>query len=216
MNSSREDYLKIIYEEGGLKNPVSNKTIAKKLNIAAASVSEMLSKLQDSQLIEYTAYKGSILTEKGLNVCFNLVRSHRLWEVFLMNHLQYTWREAHEEAHLLEHIAPKRMIDRLDAFLNFPESCPHGEHIPREGEKESEQPLLVRLSDLSIDNSAKLSRIVEDGDLLDYAERNGVKIGENIRLTAKDEYEGPLSFSQGGKTITISHKAASQIFVKRL
>ena len=216
MNINREDYLKEIYEAGGLQEPVSNKLIAQKLNVSAASVSEMLAKLQEGGLIEYTAYKGSVLTKEGLAICSNLVRCHRLWEVFLMRHLNYSWREAHEEAHLLEHIATKRMVDRLDIFLNFPTDCPHGEHIPREGEGVFTEPKLEKLANLEINEIAKISRIVEDGDLLDYAERNGVKMGEKICLVTKDEYEGPISFTQGDKTITISHKAAMQIFVECL
>lgn len=215
MNSSREDYLKIIYEEGGLKCPVPNKVISDKLKIAPGSVSEMLAKLSEKGLIEYIAYKGSKLTNDGLEVCFGLVRSHRLWEVFLMKHLNYTWREAHEDAHLLEHTASKRMVDRLDEYLGYPHVCPHGEIIPRIGETESDTHSLVVISDLEIGEEATISRIEEEGELLDYAEKIGVKIGSNIRINSKGEYEGMIEFVQDNEIIKISHKAAMKIYVNK-
>ena len=207
--------MKIIYEEGGLKEPVANKIIAEKLQLSPASVSEMLTKLQHNGLIDYVAYKGSILTEKGIEVCKGVLRSHRLWEVFLMRHLHYSWREAHEEAHLLEHVSTERMVERLDKFLNFPHDCPHGEPIPRNGVGMEDHCLLVPISNLSVGETAKLSRIVEEGELLDYAERSGLKIGENICILSRDEYEGPIHFSQEGHDITISYKAATKIFVEQ-
>lgn len=213
MTSNKEDYLKAIYEEGGLEKVVPNKLIAEKLGIAPASVTEMLAKLSQQGLIDYEAYKGSRLTDKGLAACINVVRSHRLWEVFLMEHLGYSWREAHEDAHLLEHISPSRMVDRLDAFLNYPKTCPHGSMIPRKG-KVPDNLRLGRLSDMKEGETAFICRIVEDGKLLDYLERSGLQIHKEIKILAIDDYEGPVSFLQEGKTITISYKAASQIFVE--
>ena len=121
MNSNREDYLKVLYSEGGIDKFVSNKLLAEHLNVAPGSVSEMLTKLSKAGLTEFVAYKGSKLTEYGAEVCMKIIRRHRLWEVFLMNKLNYTWREAHEDAHLLEHISSERMIERLDEFLGYPE-----------------------------------------------------------------------------------------------
>ena len=216
MNSNREDYLKIIYEEGGLGNPVPNKVIAEKLQVAPASVSEMISKLSKAGLVEAIPHKGVKLTQAGLDICFNLVRSHRLWEVFLMRHLQYSWREAHEEAHILEHVATEKMVDGLDFFLNFPALCPHGEHIPRKGEPLEEEEVLDTLDQLALGETAQVARLVEDGDLLDYLESVGLHMGEAICITEKGAYEGSISFDQGETHINISHKAATQIFVKRI
>ena len=213
MTSNKEDYLKAIYEEGGLEGFVSNKRIAEKMGIAAPSVSEMLSKLHQDGLIDYKAYHGARLTEKGLSYCLNVVRSHRLWEVFLMRHLGYTWREAHEDAHLLEHIAPERMIDRLDAFLNYPQTCPHGAQIPHKGEIPHDAYRSQKLSELEQGQTAVISRLREDGQLLDYLSECKVQIGKEIRILDKGAYEGPITFLQEEKEITISYKAASQIYV---
>ena len=216
MNSNREDYLKVLYEEGGLEKPVSNKIISSRLDIAPGSVTEMLTKLSDAGLVEYIAYKGSKLTEKGLSICSNLIRSHRLWEVFLMRHLNYSWREAHEEAHRLEHVATNRMVDRLDKFLDYPEVCPHGESIPKKGEYLTVKHGIIPLSDFGEGESCMISKIVEDGDLLDYAQSIGLQIGEEIQIISKGAYEGPIEFNQGGKKITMSYKAATQIFVEKV
>lgn len=211
---TKEDYLKIIYEEGGLERIVPNKVIAEKLGIAPASVSEMLVKLGGQGLVDYQAYKGSRLTSEGLAACLDVVRSHRLWEVFLIRHLGYSWRESHEDAHLLEHAASPRILERLDAFLNYPQTCPHGSQIPREGEA-LRQATMQRLSDLAVGDHAIVRRVVEDGALLDYLERNGVEVHQAIQVLAVEDYEGPISFVQGDRTISISYKAATQIFVER-
>lgn len=214
MTSNKEDYLKVIYELGGEFNSVTNKEIAEKMELAAPSVSEMLVRLQQEGLVEYKAYHGTKLTPLGLETCIKIVRSHRLWEVFLMEHLNYTWREAHEDAHLLEHIAPERMIDRLDAYLGYPKTCPHGAIIPRHGKLPVVEQEERTLNALEEGQEATVSRIIEDGNLLDYLTSTGMQINEKIRILHKGEYEGPISFIQDDKTITISYKAATQIYVR--
>lgn len=213
MTSNKEDYLKIIYEEGGLKKMVPNKVLAEKLNISPPSVSEMLSKLSKQNLIKYEPYKGSMLTDKGLESCIDVVRTHRIWEVFLMRHLGYSWRQAHEDAHIIEHNAPARMVDRLDAFLNYPETCPHGSIIPQKG-KSPDQIKLLKLTDIPVNGEAVIKRVIEDGELLDYLEQKGIQINKKIKVVAVEEYEGPISFSCEGQKKTISYKAATQILVE--
>lgn len=215
MTSNKEDYLKVIYEEGGLEKTIPNKIISDKLGIAPASVSEMLSKLSKEGLITYQAYKGSVLTEKGCSACIDIVRSHRLWEVFLIQHLGYTWREAHEDAHLLEHIVSTRISERLNTFLNHPLTCPHGSLIPQR-EKMPSYIKQMRLSDLSAEDTASICRVTEDGALLDYLERSGLRLHRSIQMLSIDDYEGPVTFTQDGKQISISFKAATQVYVTRL
>lgn len=212
MTSNKEDYLKVIYEEGGAGRLVPNKVLSEKLGIAPASVSEMLAKLCAQGLIEYQAYKGSRLTEQGVLACLAVVRSHRLWEVFLMQHLGYSWREAHEDAHLLEHAAPARMVERLDAFLNYPKTCPHGSVIPPRGEVPVSTQVR-RLSQLQPGEQAVVYRVEEDGELLDYLEKSGLLIGQEIQVLAVGDYEGPICFRQGGRKLQISYKAAVSVYV---
>lgn len=218
MTANKEDYLKILYDEGGQGALVPNKVIAEQLGISPASVTEMLAKLQKQNLIEYEPYKGSRLTDQGMAACVGLVRSHRLWEVFLMEHLGYTWREAHEDAHLLEHATTERMVERLDDFLGHPQYCPHGSRIPQSNELPQKQISLggEKLSDLSTGDSARIIKIHEDSDLLDYLQKSGLKIGSRIKVLSVDDYEGPITFAQNGMNIVLSYKAAQQIFIERL
>lgn len=213
MTSNKGDYLKAIYESGGAEEKVQNKVIAEKLGVTPASVSEMITKMQKQGLVEYLPYKGTSLTPKGLKTCIELIRSHRIWEVFLMEYLGYSWREAHEDAHILEHATPTRLVDRLDLFLNHPTTCPHGSIIPQKG-KGIEKTQLYRLSDMRVGDEVVISRVIEDGKLLDYLQEVGLEIGKSVKLLSFEPYEGPISFAQDDREITISYKAAMQIYVR--
>lgn len=135
INISKENYLKAIYELGGDTNIVSNKDIAKSLMISAPSVSEMIKKMLEDGFLEYTQYQGVRLTEHGRKEAIKVKRRHLLWEVFLMEKLDYDEDEAHEEAEKLEHIASRRLEEGLDKYLNYPKACPHGTKIIREEER---------------------------------------------------------------------------------
>lgn len=136
MTPNKEDYLKVIYKLSESDKLVTNKKIAEYLQIAPASVTEMLIKLNRDGYIIYQPYKGSVLTEQGNKIAISLLRGHRLWEVFLMKYLDYSYSEAHEDAELLEHVTPIRLIERLDQFLEHPSHCPHGSIIPKADESE--------------------------------------------------------------------------------
>jgi len=135
MNISKEDYLKAIYEHGGDKNMVSNKDIANSLGISAPSVSEMIKKLLQDGYVEYTSYKGVKLTERGIDEAKKITRIHLLWEVFLLEKLDYDIDEIHDEAERLEHATSKKLEERLDKYLNYPKVCPHGTEIIRRNRK---------------------------------------------------------------------------------
>lgn len=212
MTAMKEDYLKAIYQLGGMETVVTNKAISEALGVAPASVSEMLAKLQRDELIEYQPYKGSQLTSKGQQLAIALVRRHRLWEVFLITHLGYPWSEAHEDAELLEHATPARLTARLDQFLNNPATCPHGHLIPS-ASGEMDQRLLQPLSDLAIGEQSVIRAVIEESELLDYLQAQGVMIGEAVELIERGAYEGPLTVKQQAQSIELSYKAAQQIFV---
>jgi len=215
LTTSKEDYLKIIYDAGGMDTMVSNKVIAEKLGVAPASVSGMLIKLDKQGLIHYQPYKGSQLSEEGLKVCLDVVRSHRLWEVFLLRYLEYSWREAHEDAHILEHANASRLIDRLEKFLDYPETCPHGSMIPHKGQKLDEEQLIF-MSSLEPGEKAVIIKVNENSDFLDYLERTGLKIGAHIEIADIEQFEGSITFRQGvSDVVTVGHKAATMISVQR-
>ncbi len=213
MTPNKEDYLKAIYKLGGAEELINNKQIADALKIAPASVTEMLGKLSREGLIRYEPYKGSLLTAEGLRVAISLVRGHRLWEVFLMRHLGYSWSEAHEDAELLEHITPLRLTSRLDKFLNYPAYCPHGSAIPHTDGQIDSVPLQT-LNLLSAGETSHIRKVTEERELLDYLQNLGIEIGSAITVVSVGAYEGPLTLAlDGGKRVQISYKAACQIYV---
>ncbi len=212
MTPNKEDYLAAIYKLGGLEELVNNKQISEMLQIAPASVTEMLGKLKREGLIIYEPYKGSRLTEEGVRAAITLVRGHRLWEVFLMRHLGYSWSEAHEDAELLEHITPSRLTARLDQFLNYPAYCPHGSAIPLPDGQINRIPMQP-LSQLPIGATSRIRRVTEEKELLDYLQETGLAIGDSVHVVKAAAYEGPLTLNLDGKRVQVSHKAACQIYV---
>lgn len=212
MTPNKEDYLKEIYKLGGSERLIGNKQIAEILKVTPASVTEMLGKLSREGLIQYEPYKGSRLTQEGIKEALSLVRGHRLWEVFLLRHLDYSWSEAHEDAELLEHITPVRLIERLDRFLNYPAYCPHGNTIPRMDVQMDNIPLKT-LNQLEKGEASHIRIVVEEAELLDYLQGLGIEIGSKIRIISVEPYEGPLVLELNGRQIQISYKAACQIYV---
>lgn len=215
MTPNKEDYLKTIYQKEQRMSPVPNKEIAATLGVSGASVTEMLTKLSQQGYINYEAYKGSTLTEKGLKSCINVVRSHKLWEVFLIEHLNYSLSEAHEDAHLLEHATSRRMVDRLDEFLGYPKVCPHGSIIPSADGEVAERNLSA-LSELNAKESFIVRQFSEEKEFLDYLEQLGISVGEQFRVENVGEYEGPITISSESESLQISYKAACKIFVEKV
>src|SRR5688572_23716832 len=129
-SSSKENYLKAIFhlqEEDGV---VTTNALANELQTRAASVTDMLKKLKTQKLLLYEKYKGFKLSHEGKKVAVQIIRKHRLWEYFLVEKLRFGWEEVHEMAEELEHISSRKLIDRLDEFLGYPKTDPHGDPIP--------------------------------------------------------------------------------------
>src|SRR5690606_27239517 len=128
---SEENYLKSIFHVSGKDNKrVSTNDVADSLTTKASSVTDMIQKLSDKKLIKYEKYKGVLLTPKGRKIAASIVRRHRLWEVFLVDKLNFSWDEIHEIAEELEHVGSEKLIDKLEAFLGYPKKDPHGDPIP--------------------------------------------------------------------------------------
>ena len=153
MTTSEENYLKVIYHLSIVSpSGVNTNAIAGMLNTKASSVTEMLKKLSDKELLIYQKYQGVNLTAKGLLSAKMIVRKHRLWEVFLVEKLNFSWDEVHEIAEELEHIKSEKLINKLDQFLDFPAFDPHGDPIPDEnGAMKKVEKLLLSEAKLNID-----------------------------------------------------------------
>ncbi|MDT2596840.1 metal-dependent transcriptional regulator [Enterococcus dongliensis] len=215
MTPNREDYLKLILELGGDKEKVSNKKIVAGLSISGASVSEMINKLVKEKLVEHSPYQGVQLTPTGLEKASTLVRKHRLWEVFLVDHLGYSWNEVHDEAEVLEHVTSSQLEQKLDNYLNHPVFCPHGGMIPQQGQTvhENDRQTLINYPE---GTNVRIARVLDEKDLLDYLMDLGVNIHEEYTITSIAAYEGPITLQNEQKEVAISYKAASTIFVDAL
>lgn len=215
MTPNREDYLKLIFELGGAETKISNKQIVAGLNVSAASVSEMISKLVKEQLVEHSPYQGVQLTQTGLQKASTLVRKHRLWEVFLVEYLGYSWNEVHDEAEVLEHVTSENLTNRLDTYLHHPKYCPHGGVIPPEHQTIKEDQRLT-MAEYPIGTKIRIARVLDEKELLDYLVSLDLRMHEEFVITNISDYEGPVTIKNDQHEIPVSYKAASTIFVDPL
>ncbi len=131
LSVSEENYLKAVYKISEHQGtPVSTNAIARELKTSAASVTDMIKKLAEKDLVHYQKYHGVSLTSEGIFSATQLIRKHRLWESFLVNKLSFTWDQVHLIAEQLEHIQSEMLVDKLDAYLQYPKFDPHGDPIP--------------------------------------------------------------------------------------
>ena len=215
MTPNREDYLKLILELGGDQKKINNKQIVSGLDVSAASVSEMISKLLKEGLVEHSPYQGVQLTESGLASASALIRKHRLWEVFLVEHLNYSWNEVHDDAEVLEHVTSGTLADHLEAYLGHPKFCPHGGMIPEQGQPVHEGEKTT-MSAYPVGTKIRIARVLDERELLDYLVAIDLNIHEEFEIIDKAAYEGPITIKNADKEIAVSYKAASTIFVDKL
>ncbi len=210
---TEENYLKAIYKLSQDDSATTN-AIAVELKTKAASVTDMLKKLADKKLITYVKYQGVSLTEKGRKVAVITVRKHRLWEVFLHEKLEFKWDEVHEIAEQLEHIQSDVLMDKLDAFLNFPTVDPHGDPIPRRDGTIKDAKLKV-LSDISEGKSVIMSGVKEHSPVfLQYLEKTGLLLGKKIKVNEILKFDGSVQLQIGkGSPVQISKEVAKNILV---
>lgn len=213
MTPNKENIIKALYSLGQHKDYVSNKELAQSLKISPPSVSEMLLKLRKDDYIEYKPYKGCRLTEKGLNSAHKVVRYHRLWEVFLIERLGFSWAEAHNEAELLEHITSEHLAQRLDEFLAFPEHCPYNIITPAD-ELSKGTPHLLPLHLIKEGQAFIVDNFFDDPELLDYLQKLHFQAGMSFTLVSQSTYGGDIKLRGDQGDIDISLMAASRIFVK--
>lgn len=215
MTYSEENYLKAIYHLSLFqKKGVNTNAIAKMLDSKASSVTDMIKKLAEKELVEYQKYQGVSLTEKGLLAAKMIVRKHRLWEVFLVEKLGFAWDEVHDVAEELEHIQSEKLVDKLDEFLGFPTEDPHGDPIPNaKGEiKKIDKKLL---SDLKV-NQKSICVGVKDSsaDFLKYLDKQKISLGSKLEILEIEHFDLSMKVLVNGSEMAISHKIASNLFVK--
>lgn len=215
MTISEENYIKVIYHLS-LVSPkgVNTNAIAGMLDTKASSVTDMLKKLSEKELVAYQKYQGVTLTDKGFYSAKMIVRKHRLWEVFLVDKLNFSWDEVHEIAEELEHIKSENLINKLDEFLDFPSFDPHGDPIPNaDGEIKKINKLLLSEADL---NKEYQCVGVKDSssEFLQYLDKQKIALGSKIKVKEKESFDDTLLVQIDSRQLTISNKIANNLYVK--
>lgn len=217
LSFAEENYLKAIYHlsSAGQKQ-VNTNAIADRLNTKPASVSDMIQRLSEKGVITYIKYQGVNVTEEGTKRALSVIRKHRLWEVFLVNKLNFHWDEVHEVAEQLEHIHSSLLISRLDEFLGNPKFDPHGDPIPSEEGIISTKPRVI-LSGLSRGTNSQLVSMIDTGTaFLNYLDKIDMKIGAKIKILDSIEFDGSMEIEvDTDKSITISKQVAENLLVIR-
>ena len=215
MTISEENYIKVIYHLS-LVSPkgVNTNAIAGMLDTKASSVTDMLKKLSDKELVSYQKYQGVTLTENGFLSAKMIVRKHRLWEVFLVDKLNFSWDEVHEIAEELEHIKSEALINKLDEFLEFPDFDPHGDPIPNaNGVIKKVNKLL--LSEAVLNTEYKCVGVKDSSsDFLKYLDKQKIALGSKIKVKEKESFDDTLLVEIDSRELTLSNKIANNLYVK--
>ncbi|RNC88271.1 MAG: metal-dependent transcriptional regulator [Winogradskyella sp.] len=212
---TEENYLKAIYhlsEDGS--TVVSTNAIADKIETKASSVTDMLKKLAEKNLITHIKYKGVTLTETGRRTAINIVRKHRLWEVFLVEKLNFSWDEVHDVAEQLEHIKSPKLIKELDAFLEFPTHDPHGDPIPNANGKIKQTKKIILSNAQNNINYACVGVIDSSSEFLKYLDKHNISIGTSLKVIDKEKFDLSMTIVIGDKTMVMSQAITSNIYVK--
>ncbi len=212
---TEENYLKIIFHLSEYSNPVQTNAIAEKIQTKAASVTDMLKKLADKELVNYVKYQGVTLTEKGKLTAINIVRKHRLWEVFLVEKLNFKWDEVHEVAEELEHIKSTLLVERLDEFLEFPKVDPHGDPIPDQYGNFADLSF-IKLSKLKVNEKGTITGVSEHSSpFLKHLEKLGLTLGKKIEISEILDFDGSVELLIDNNKINISREVAKHILISK-
>ncbi len=214
---TEENYIKSIYHLQQATGEVNTNTLANHLNTKAASVTDMLKKLQAKNLLNYLPYKGFKLSREGNKAAVMIIRRHRLWEFFLVDKLHFNWEEIHEVAEELEHIRSKKLIDKLDEFLGFPKFDPHGDPIPDSSGKIDELKQLP-LANLPVNKQAVITSVLnQSNELLAFLSSRNIAIGTVLEVKDKLPFDNSVEIKFRNKqSINISEQVAKAIQVNPL
>lgn len=216
-NISKEDYLSTIYklrDEGGEIKP---NLIAESLEISNAAVTDMLRKLSNDGFVIYKKYKGIKLTLEGEQYAKHIVRRHRIWETFLHQVLGISWDKVHDEAENLEHSSSDELINRIEEYLDYPESDPHGYPIPDRKGKLPKHRDAIAVSGLNKNDKAEVIRVNDsNAGMLSYITKIGIELGKEIKIKDVLEFDGSMLLKINNKDVNISKTIASNIFVEKV
>ncbi len=216
MSITEENYLKAIFKlsEKDAAAPVNTNAVAAAMQTSAASVTDMLKRLSEKEYLEYEKYRGVQLTTKGRALATDLIRRHRLWEVFLTEKLGFTWDKVHDMAEELEHINNEELTERLDHFLGFPRFDPHGDPIP-DAEGKWFRQHQVLLSTLQTGQKGVITGVDDHSTaFLQYLNQLGLGLGITITVVHRMEYDNSMIIQTAEQQMTVSEKVVQHLFVK--
>lgn len=212
---TEENYLKIIYHLSEISNPVQTNAIAERMQTKAASVTDMIRRLSEKKFIHYVKYQGVTLTEQGKLTAINIVRKHRLWEVFLVEKLNFKWDQVHEVAEELEHINSTLLVERLDEFLEFPKVDPHGDPIPDKHGNFADLSF-IKLNKLKAGEKGTITGVSEHSSpFLRHLEKLGLTLGKQVEITEIIDFDGSVALLVDDKNVNISKEVAKHILISK-
>ncbi len=212
---SEENYIKAIFHlQKHPQSGVSTNALAEEMQTKASSVTDMIKKLSEKKLVIYKKYQGVYLSETGRETALKIIRKHRLWEVFLVEKLDFSWDEVHEVAEELEHIKSEKLILELDKFLNYPKRDPHGDPIP-DAKGNFQVANKTLLSDLSIGEKGTLVGVKDSSsEFLKYLDKNNIALGKSIEVLDKEDFDGSMLLKIEDQTIRVSATVTINIYIK--
>ncbi|WP_396592110.1 metal-dependent transcriptional regulator [Allomuricauda sp. R78024] len=215
MTRSEENYIKTIFHLGGNSSAlISTNAIAEQMETKPSSVTDMAKKLADKGFVNYKKYQGVSLTDFGIKTALSIIRKHRLWEVFLVEKLDFSWDEVHEVAEQLEHIKSEKLIDSIDALLDFPKYDPHGDPIPSKDGKFMERDKQL-LSEIRLQTEGVCVGVKDtSAAFLKFLDKNSIALGNTIKVLEKEDFDQSLHIKMEGKELHISHQIASNLYIK--
>lgn len=213
-SASEENYIKTIFHLQGEDGNVSTNELADRIKTKPASVTDMMKKLKNRKLVHYQRYMGFRLTPDGKKVALSIIRRHRLWEYFLAEKLKFKWDEVHEVAEHLEHVSNKKLVDKLDEFLDFPKFDPHGDPIPDSNGK-MENSKQVSIAEWPLNKQAVVCQVInQSSELLELLHHKKISLGTKLEVKKKFGYDDSIEIKvQKQKPVTISGQLAKNIFV---
>lgn len=212
---SEENYLKTIYHlEIKYPRGVSTNSLAEKMESKPSSVTEMVKKLSDKEMVNYRPYQGVKLSKKGKESAIAVIRKHRLWEYFLVEKMNFSWDQVHEVAEQLEHIKSDKLIIELDKFLGFPKEDPHGDPIPDASGKIAKRDHMLLFEIATEEKCICIGVKDSTPAFLRYLDKNSISLGSEITVLEKEEFDRSLKIKIESEIIVISEAIAQNLYVQ--
>lgn len=216
LSQAVEDYLKAIYKLSTEGEGASTTRIAESLDVSSASATNMIKRLSKMGLVDYQSYKGASLTDSGRKIALEIIRHHRLLELYLLEVMGYSWDEVHDEAEKLEHHISEQFEDKIAELLDNPTHDPHGDPIP------TKDGIMPEMEDESLVEAEEghrylISRVTnQDPELLRYLEKIGMLPGARLSVKSKAPFKGPITLDLENNEQVIGHEVAEHIHIAEI